>query len=59
VGRRRSSDERESCGESDALRIRLQKLNPTSDAGYGELFDELVSIDGELRRIRQRGDEVA
>jgi hypothetical protein len=44
---------------SDALRIRLQKLNPTSDAGYGELFDELVSIDGELRRIRQRGDEVA
>jgi DNA primase len=44
---------------SDALRIRLQKLNPTSDEGYGELFDELVSIDGELRRIRQRGDEVA
>ena len=38
---------------SDALRMRLQKLNPTTDEGYDELFAELVAIDGELRRLRQ------
>jgi DNA primase len=39
---------------SDALRLRLQKLNPTSDPGYDELFIELVAVDGDLRRLRQR-----
>lgn len=39
--------------KSDELRMQLQKLNPTTDAGYDELFAELVSIDGELRRLRQ------
>jgi hypothetical protein len=38
---------------SDELRIRLQKLNPQTEAGYDELFHELVAVDGELRRIRQ------
>ena len=38
---------------SDAMRLRLQKLNPTSDPGYDELFAELVQVDGELRRLRQ------
>jgi DNA primase len=39
-------------GRSDALRIRLQKMNPTTDAAYDELFRELVEVDGELRRLR-------
>ena len=39
-------------GRSDALRLRLQKLNPTSDPEYDALFGELVVIDGELRRLR-------
>jgi DNA primase len=38
---------------SDALRLRLQKLNPTSDADYDQLFMELVTVDGNLRRLRQ------
>jgi DNA primase len=38
---------------SDAIRARLQKLNPTTDVLYDELFKELVSVDGELRRIKQ------
>jgi DNA primase len=40
-------------GKSDELRLRLQKLNPQTEAGYDELFHELVAVDGELRRIRQ------
>ncbi len=39
-------------GRSDALRLRLQKLNPTVDETYDELFAELIGIDGELRRLR-------
>jgi DNA primase len=39
--------------KSDELRIRLQKLNPQTDAGYDDLFHQLVTVDGELRRIRQ------
>ena len=39
--------------KSDALRMQLQKLNPTTDDSYDGLFAELVSIDGELRRLRQ------
>ena len=39
--------------KSDAMRQQLQKLNPTTDPGYDELFAELVQIDGELRRLRQ------
>jgi DNA primase len=38
---------------SDAIRTRLQKLNPTTDPGYDELFRELVQVDGQLRRLRQ------
>jgi DNA primase len=38
---------------SEALRRRLQKLNPVNDPGYEELFEELVSVDGELRRLRE------
>ncbi|HTG46576.1 MAG TPA: DNA primase [Actinomycetota bacterium] len=39
---------------SDRLRLQLQKLNPTTDPGYDQLFQELVQVDGELRRVRQR-----
>ena len=39
--------------KSDMLRMQLQKLNPTTDETYDELFAELVSIDGDLRRLRQ------
>ena len=39
--------------KSDALRMELQKLNPTTDPDYDELFNELVQVDGELRRLRQ------
>jgi DNA primase len=41
--------------KSTALRQRLQKLNPMTDPGYDELFQELIAIDGELRRLRHRG----
>jgi DNA primase len=37
----------------DAIRVRLQKLNPTSDPDYEPLFHELVAVDGDLRRLRQ------
>jgi DNA primase len=37
---------------SDALRLQLQKLNPTTDDGYDDLFMELVGVDGDLRRLR-------
>ncbi len=39
-------------GRSDAMRMRLQKLNPTTDPEYDDLFRELVSVDGALRRLR-------
>jgi DNA primase len=41
--------------ESAALRQTLQKLNPTTDPRYDELFQQLIAIDGELRRLRERG----
>ncbi|HEU4355709.1 MAG TPA: DNA primase [Actinomycetota bacterium] len=41
---------------SAQLRQRLQKLNPTTDAGYDALFQELIAADGELRRLRERGE---
>jgi len=40
-------------GRSDELRAKLQKLNPTTDAGYDDLFKQLVEVDGELRRLRE------
>ena len=40
---------------SAELRQRLQKLNPTTDAGYDGLFQELIAADGELRRLREHG----
>jgi DNA primase len=39
---------------STSLRQRLQKLNPTTDTGYDALFQELIGVDGELRRLRER-----
>ena len=39
---------------SDELRANLQKLNPTTDPGYDELFRQLVQVDGELRRLKER-----
>jgi DNA primase len=39
---------------SDDVRGRLQRMNPTTDAEYDELFRELVEIDGELRRSKER-----
>jgi DNA primase len=46
-------------GKSDALRMRLQKLNPTTDPEYDDLFRELVSVDGDLRRLRQGLEDIA
>jgi hypothetical protein len=43
--------------KSDELRITLQKKNPQTDADYDDLFQRLVTIDGELRRLRQRMQE--
>jgi hypothetical protein len=40
---------------STELRRRLQKLNPTTDEEYDALFQELIAIDGDLRRLRERG----
>ena len=37
--------------KSDAIRMRLQKLNPITDTDYDDLFNELVGLDGELRRL--------
>jgi hypothetical protein len=41
--------------KSHALRQQLQKLNPQTDERYDGLFQELIAIDGELRRLRERG----
>jgi DNA primase len=38
---------------SDEIRARLQKLNPTTDPSYDELFRQLVDVDGELRRLKE------
>jgi DNA primase len=40
---------------SAALRRELQKMNPTTDPRYDELFQRLIATDGELRRLRERG----
>jgi hypothetical protein len=37
--------------KSDAIRMRLQKLNPITDTDYDDLFRELVGLDGDLRRL--------
>ncbi len=39
---------------SDQMRMRLQKLNPTVDPAWDDLFRQLAEVEGELRRIRQR-----
>ena len=39
---------------SDELRAQLQKRNPTTDADYDDLFRQLVEVDGELRRLKER-----
>jgi DNA primase len=41
--------------KSTALRQQLQKLNPVTDARYDDLFQQLIAIDGDLRRLRERG----
>jgi DNA primase len=40
---------------SAAIRQELQKMNPTTDPRYDELFGRLIAADGELRRLRERG----
>ncbi|HEX9122239.1 MAG TPA: DNA primase [Actinomycetota bacterium] len=44
---------------SAVLRQRLQKLNPVTDPGYDDLFQELIATDGELRRLRERHGDAA
>jgi DNA primase len=40
---------------SAELRQRLQKLNPTTEPeAYDHLFQELIAVDGELRRLKER-----
>ncbi len=39
---------------STKLRRELQKMNPTVDPRYDELFQRLIAADGELRRLRER-----
>jgi DNA primase len=38
------------------MRRDLQKLNPTTDERYDRMFQELIALDGELRRLRQAPD---
>ena len=40
---------------SARIRHELQQMNPTTDPRYDGLFQELISTDGELRRLRERG----
>ena len=42
---------------STKLRRELQKMNPTVDPRYDELFQRLIAADGELRRLRERARE--
>ena len=42
---------------SMSLRQELQKLNPQTDPRYDKLFQELIEIDGELRRLRDRSPD--
>ena len=44
---------------TDAMRHQLQKLNPTTDPGYDELFQELITAEGELLRLRHGGGSPA
>ena len=41
---------------SAALRQQLQKLNPTTEPTYDDLFQQLIAADGELRRLREHRD---
>jgi DNA primase len=41
--------------KSAVLRQQLQKLNPVTDPTYDGLFEQLIAIDGDLRRLRERG----
>ncbi len=43
---------------AEEVRARLQRLNPRTDPDYDGLFQELVRLDGELRRIRELAEEV-
>ena len=44
---------------SSALRQELQKMNPVTDPRYDEMFQRLISADGELRRLRERSHDAA
>jgi hypothetical protein len=44
---------------SSTLRQQLQKLNPTNDPRYDDLFQQLIAVDGELRRLRDRDHDAA
>jgi hypothetical protein len=41
-------------GRSAELRQRLQKMNPQTDEGYDGLFQQLVAMDGRLRRLNEQ-----
>jgi DNA primase len=43
---------------STEVRSQLQKLNPQSDPRYDELFQQLIALDGELRRLRGRAHSI-
>ena len=43
---------------SATLRQELQRLNPQTDPRYDKLFQELIEADGELRRLRERSNEL-
>ena len=38
------------------MRRELQKLNPVTDPGYDEMFQRLIALDGDLRRLKQGGE---
>jgi DNA primase len=44
--------------QSTAVRLQLQKLNPQTDPRYDELFQQLIAIDGELRRLGDIGGAI-
>jgi hypothetical protein len=40
------------------LKKRLERLNPTTDPhSYDTLFEELISLEGERRKVRARAGE--
>ena len=42
----------------DALRKRLERLNPLKDPDYEPLYEELVGLEGNRRRVRAQAERV-